>query len=336
MLRRLNIRDFVLVDRLELEFAQGFGALTGETGAGKSILVDALAFVLGERADAGLVRNGRERAEVGVSFDLDDAPAAVEWLRAQDLDAEDELVLRRVLDAGGRSRAYINGAPATLQQVREVAETLVDIHGQHAHQSLLRADAQRLLLDGHAGLLGQVAAVGDAWRAWQMAEKRLAEAEGGAEALAVERERLEWQVREVDALAITGDEWEALNVEHKRLGHAAGLAEGARYALDALSEDEAACSGQLDAVVRRIDDLSAYDPALAEIGGVLRSAQAELADAVSALRRYADRVELDPQRLGEVERRIDAVLGCARKHRITPEALPALLAGWQERLAALG
>ena len=166
MLRRLNIRDFVLVDRLELEFDAGFGVLTGETGAGKSILVDALAFVLGERADAGLVRNGCERAEVGVSFDLDDAPAAAAWLKALDLDQDGELVLRRVLDAGGRSRAYINGAPATVQQLREVAETLVDIHGQHAHQSLLRADAQRLLLDGHAGLLPQAAAVGEAWRVW--------------------------------------------------------------------------------------------------------------------------------------------------------------------------
>ena len=336
MLRHLAIRDFVIVDRLELEFSSGFGALTGETGAGKSILVDALAFVLGERADAGLVRNGCERAEVGVSFDLDDAPAAAAWLKALDLDQDGELVLRRVLDAGGRSRAYINGAPATVQQLREVAETLVDIHGQHAHQSLLRADAQRLLLDGHAGLLPQAAAVGEAWRVWKAALTRLAEAEGCAEALAEERERLEWQVGEVDALAFTTDEWESLNLEHKRLGHAAGLAEGARFALAALSEDETACTSLLDGVVKRLADLAEYDPALAEIGGVLRSAQAELADAVSDLRRYADRVELDPQRLGEVERRIDAVLGCARKHRATPEELPGLLAGWKARLAALG
>ena len=336
MLRRLTIRDFVLVDRLELEFSTGFGVLTGETGAGKSILVDALAFVLGERADAGLVRNGSERAEVGASFELDDAPAAVEWLRAQDLDAEDELVLRRVLDAGGRSRAYINGAPATVQQLREVAETLVDIHGQHAHQSLLRPEAQRLLLDTHAGLTGQARTVGEAWRVWKSAENILGEAEGGAEALTAERERLEWQARELDSLAFAAEEWDALNAEHKRLGHAAGLAEGARFALDTLSEDEAACAGLLDGVVRRLDDLAEYDHALVEIGSVLRSAQAELADAVSALRRYSDRVELDPERLGEVERRLDAVLGCARKYRSTPEALPGLLAGWQERLAALG
>lgn len=336
MLSRLTIRDFVLVDRLELEFSTGFGALTGETGAGKSILVDALSFVLGERADAGLVRNGCERAEVGVSFDLAGAPAAVEWLRAQDLEAEDELVLRRVLDAGGRSRAYINGAPVTVQQLRDVAETLVDIHGQHAHQSLLRAEAQRQLLDAHAGLVAQATEVADSWRAWKAAAKLLVEAEGGAEALAEERERLAWQVREVDALAFAADEWEELNGEHKRLAHAAGLADGARFALGALSEDETACVAVLDGVVRRLDDLIEYDPALTEIGRGLRSAQAELAEVVSALRRYADRVELDPQRLGEVEKRIDAVLGCARKYRTTPEALPGVLVGWKARLAALG
>ena len=336
MLRRLNIRDFVLVDQLELEFFEGFGVLTGETGAGKSILVDALAFVLGERADAGLVRAGCERAEVSVNFCLQEASPVAAWLQTQDIDEGGELLLRRVLDSGGRSRAYINGSPATVQQLRDVAESLVDIHGQHAHQSLLRSDAQRALLDAHAGLLGLAAGVGEAWRAWKATEIRLTEAQGGAEALAEERERLEWQVRELDALSFSAEEWGALNSEHKRLGHAAGLADGARFALAALSENEAACVAQLDGAVRRLDDLLEYDPALAEIGSVLRSAQAELADAVSALRRYADRVELDPLRLGEVERRIDAVLACARKYRVVPEELPALLSGWQARLAVLG
>ena len=153
MLRRLTIRDFVLVDRLELEFATGFGALTGETGAGKSILVDALAFALGERADASLIRNACERAEIFAEFDLSAGSTAAEWLRENDLDADEGLLLRRVVDANGRSRAYLNGAPVTVQQLREVAESLVDIHGQHAHQSLLRGEAQRELLDSHARLL---------------------------------------------------------------------------------------------------------------------------------------------------------------------------------------
>ena len=336
MLRRLTIRDFVLVDRLELEFKSGFGTLTGETGAGKSILVDALAFALGERADVGLIRAGCERAEVAAEFDLQDSSAAVERLRQQDLDSDEGLLLRRVVDSNGRSRAYLNGSPVTLTQLREVAESLVDIHGQHAHQSLLRGDAQRALLDSHARLGSLLGEVGAAWRRWRELRSMLDDAAGGAQALAQEREQLEWQVRELDTLGFSPAEWVALNVEHKRLAHAASLVEGARYSLDLLAEGDAACEQQVDTVARRIDSLAEYDPALAEVAALLQSAQAELAEAVSALRRYADRVDLDPQRLSEAERRIDAVLGCARKFRTTPDELPALLERWQARLAVLG
>jgi DNA repair protein RecN (Recombination protein N) len=324
MLRRLTIRDFVLVDRLELEFKAGFGTLTGETGAGKSILVDALAFALGERA------------EVSAEFDLQGSPAAAEWLCAQDLDAADGLLLRRVVDGNGRSRAYLNGSPVTLAQLREVAESLVDIHGQHAHQSLLRNDAQRALLDSHARLNPLLDEVSAAWRQWREARVLLDSAAGGAEALAQEREQLEWQVRELETLGFSLEEWASLNIEHKRLAHAASLLEGARFALALLSEGDAACEVQVDTVTRRLDGLAEYDPALADVAALLQSAQAELAEAVSALRRYADRVELDPQRLDEVERRIEAVLACARKFRSSPEDLPALLARWQERLTVLG
>ena len=336
MLQRLTIRDFVLVDRLELEFAAGFGTLTGETGAGKSILVDALAFVLGERADAGTIRAGCERAEVAAEFALGDAPAVSAWLRDNDLDGGDGLLLRRVLDATGRSRAYLNGSPATVHQVREVSELLVDIHGQHAHQSLLRPEAQRLLLDAHARLSGPVAQVADAWRRWREAKNLLESAAAGAEALAQEREQLAWQVRELETLGFTAEEWDSLNVEHKRLAHAASLVEGARFSLAALAEDDASCEAQLDAALARLDDLAGFDPALGEIAALLQSAQAELAEAISALHRYADRLELDPERLGEIERRIEAVLACARKYRASPEELPELLARWRERLAALG
>ncbi len=337
MLRRLSIRDFVLVDRLELEFRPGFSVLTGETGAGKSILVDALAFVLGERADSGLIRVGCERAEVSAEFAAPAAGAVAEWLRDHDLAVDDDgVILRRVVDAGGRSRAYLNGSPVTLQQLREVAEALVDIHGQHAHQSLLRGEAQRNLLDAHARLRPQVEAVADAWRQWRAAQALLDAAAAGAEAMAQERERLEWQVRELDALAFSADEWEALDREHKRLAHAASLAEGTRFSLDLLSEGDAACASQVDAVARRLDELAGYDAALAETVALVQSAQAELGEAVSALRRYADRVELDPARLAEIERRIDAILNCARKFRTTTNDLPALLAGWRERLVALG
>src|SRR5664279_246100 len=225
MLRRLIIRDFVLVDRLELEFQAGFGTLTGETGAGKSILVDALAFALGERADASQIRSGSERAEISAEFDLHGAPAAAEWLREHDLDIDEGLLLRRVVDSNGRSRAYLNGSPATVQQLREVAESLVDIHGQHAHQSLLRSDAQRALLDSHARLNPLLNEVSMAWRQWRETKALLDAASGSAEALAQEREQLEWQVRDLETLGFSPDEWGTLNIEHKRLAHAASLVE---------------------------------------------------------------------------------------------------------------
>ena len=335
MLRHLAIRDFVIVDRLELEFSAGFGALTGETGAGKSILIDALALALGDRADAGIIRAGCDKAEVAATFALGGLPQVGAWLAANDLEADDELLLRRVLDAGGRSRGYINGSPATAQQMREVGEFLVDIHGQHTHQSLLRTDAQRALLDSHAGLSVLVRQVASAYRAWREALQMQQAAAAGAEALAREREQLEWQVRELEMLAFVADEWTALELEHKRLGHAASLIEGARFALDTLADGEVACAGGLDGVVNRLGDLADFDPSLQEVSGLLQSAQAELGEAISILRRYADRVDLDPARLAEVERRMEAVLACARKYRVQAAELPGLLVGWQARLATL-
>ena len=335
MLRHLSIRDFVIVDRLELDFAAGFGALTGETGAGKSILIDALALALGERADAGVVRSGCDKAEVTAVFDIAAQPDVRAWLAAGDLDADDELLLRRVVDAGGRSRAYINGSPATVQQLREVSDWLVDIHGQHAHQSLLRPDAQRALLDAHAGLTALAADVAAAFRAWRSAEQALNEAGAGAEALLREREQLEWQVRELESLAFSSAEWSELEGEHRRLGHAASLIDGAQFALAVLADDDAACERQVDSVATRLAALAEFDPALGEVAALVQSVQAELADAVSTLRRYADRVDLDPARLADVERRLEAVLAAARKYRVQPEALPGLLDGWQQRLATL-
>jgi DNA repair protein RecN (Recombination protein N) len=334
MLHRLTIRDFVLVDRLDVEPGAGFGALTGETGAGKSILVDALAFALGERADAGVVRSGAERAEVSAEFDL--SPALADWLRANDFDADEGLLLRRLIDTNARSRATINGSPATLQQLREVAEGLVDIHGQHAHQSLLRADAQRALVDAHGGLDALRGEVAAAWRSWRAAEAARAAAAENAEALSVERERLEWQASELDRLGFAADEWESLNAEHRRLAHATGLIEGVRAALEWLADEESGSSSRVDLAAERIDSLLDVDPALAEVAGLLHSAQAELSEAESLLRRYADRLDHDPQRLTEVERRIEATLDCARKYRVNPLLLPELLAGARTRLAEIG
>jgi DNA repair protein RecN (Recombination protein N) len=336
MLRRLDLRNFVIVDRLELEFSGGFGALTGETGAGKSILVDALALALGERAEGGVVRAGCDKAELAAVFDVSGRPAVRDWLAANDFEADEELLLRRVIDSGGRSRAYINGAPATAQQLREVAEDLVDIHGQHAHQSLLRADAQRALVDAHAGQASLGTETAAAFRTWREAELALAEAAASGEGLAREREQLEWQVAELDGLGLGPDEWEALEAEHRRLAHSASLLEGAQFALASLCEGEGASEGQLDAVSRRLDDLAAYDPGLNDIAGLLQSARAELAEAVSLLRRYADRVDLDPRRLAQVEGRIEAIHAAARKFRVRPEALGELLVQGRRRLSEIG
>ncbi|MDD2885205.1 MAG: DNA repair protein RecN [Dechloromonas sp.] len=335
MLRHLTLRDFVIVDQLTLDFAAGFGTLTGETGAGKSILIDALALVLGERGDAGVVRASRDKAEISAVFDIAALPTLQAWLRDNELVADDELLLRRVVDVGGRSRAWINGTPATVQQLRTVGEWLVDIHGQHAHQSLLRADAQRQLLDAHAGLNELASTVATAWRRWREADLAWRQAMSGAEVLQREREQLDWQVRELEALALVEDEWLTLDAEHRRLGHAAGLMEGTQYALAMLADDEAACERQIDRVATRLAGLADFDPALAEVAGLLASVQAELADAVSTLRRYVDRVDLDPSRLSEVERRMEAILAQARKHRVTAGELPALLADWQRRLSEL-
>lgn len=335
MLLHLAIRNFVIVDHLELDFSQGFGALTGETGAGKSILIDALALALGERADPGVLRAGADKAEIAATFDVSSLPIVQSWLAEQDLEAEGELILRRVVDSNGRSRAYINGSASTIQQLREVGEYLVDIHGQHAHQSLLRADAQRALLDDHGGLVELGREVAAAWKVWRQLEASLEAARAGSEAGAREREMLAWQVNELEQLAFSAQEWGELEAEQRRLAHAASLIEGAQYVLSTLADGEGASESQVAGVVDRLQEMAAVDPELEEAAAVLQSVQAELSEAISILRRYSDRVEQDPTRLAEVERRMDAVLGLARKHRVEPEALPELLEQWRTRLESL-
>ncbi len=337
MLRALNIRDFVIVDRMELEFAAGFTVLTGETGAGKSILIDALAMVLGERSDAGIVRQGAEKSEISAEFNIAPLKPLQHWLADNDLAGDDDACLvRRVIDRGGRSRAFINGRPVTLAQLREAGEHLVDIHGQHEHQSLLRAAAQRGLLDAYAGLADAADTVAGAWRRWQELRQRLAALETNAAAFAAEREQLEWQVRELEALKFNPDEWEELLAEHARLAHAQSLIEGAQYAMDALSEGDNSSVTQLVAVSSRLGHLLEYDARLKDIIDVVASAQAQAQEAVYMLRDYQQRLDLDPQRLKEVEQRLDAVHASARKYRITPETLPEALARAKERLDQLG
>ena len=336
MLRSLSIRDFVIVDRLELEFSAGFTVLTGETGAGKSILIDALAMVLGQRADPVVVRAGAERAEVSAEFDLPRGELA-RWLADNELSGDDDgLLVRRVIEPSGRSRGYLNGRAATLAQLREAGEFLVDIHGQHQHQSLLRPAAQRELLDGYGDLAACAAKVAGLYRTWQQRRASRAALETNAAAFAAERERLEWQVRELEGLKLKPGEWPELTAEHARLAHAAGLIEGAQMGVEALAESEGSTLAQLNAVVGRLGSLVEHDARLQEIVALLESARIELQEAAHALRRYGERVDLDPGRLRDAEQRMDAMHAAARKYRVQPEELPARLEEARARLAEMG
>lgn len=334
MLRSLTIRDFVIVHALDLDLADGFTVFTGETGAGKSILIDALALALGERADAAVVREGAPRADITAAFDTH--PQVTAWLEAHELHGDDgTILLRRTVDAAGRSKAFINGAAVTLAQLREVGEQLVDIHGQHAHQLLLKTDAQRRLLDAHAGLEDEVRTVGERYRAWQAVVRLREAAEQQSREAQLECERVEWQVNELQKLAPQPGEWEDIQAEHHRLSHAASLIEGTRAALDALSESDGAVLTQLGAAVHSLQALAEIDPALADVLAALEPAQVQVQEAVHSLARYADRAELDPDRLAEVDARLQALHTMARKYRVAPETLPAELAQRQAQLAAL-
>ena len=337
MLKYLSIRDFVIVSSLELEFSRGFTALTGETGAGKSILIDALSLALGERGDAGMVRNECDRAEISAEFDVSGLPHLQAWLLDHEMEGDAGVcLLRRVLDAGGRSRGFINGHSATLQQMREAGDQLLDIHGQHAHQSLLRPDTQRALLDGYAGMAGTAEQVAALYHDWQTLRRRRISLTENAEAVAAERELLQFQRNELEGLGFDLADWHALQGDHARLAHAASLLETAAFGIETLSEADTACLAQLNALVARLRDGMTHDASLGETLQMLESAQAELQEAVYALRHYQQRLDTDPQRLREQELRIQSVMDAARKYRVAPEQLNDALQRIVERLDELG
>ncbi len=337
MLKFLSIRDFVIVSSLELDFSAGFTALTGETGAGKSILIDALSLALGERGDATMVRNDCERAEIAAEFDVSALPHMQNWLQEQELEGDQGVcLLRRVLDAGGRSRGFINGRSATLQQMREAGDQLLDIHGQHAHQSLVRPDAQRMLLDGYAGMTDSAEKVAALYREWQTLRRRRISLSENADAMTAERELLQFQCNEMERLGFNVADWNALQEDYARLAHAASLLETAAFGIETLSEADTACLAQLNALTVRIRDGMQHDASLGETLKMLESAQAELQEAVYALRHYQQRLDTDPQRLREQEQRIQSVMDAARKYRVAPEQLDQALQRIVARLEELG
>ena len=310
--------------------------LTGETGAGKSILLDALILVLGDRAEAGVIRPGGDKAEIAATFDLSGEPALRGWLAENDLAGDDgDCLLRRVLDAQGRSRAYVNGRPATLAQLREVGEALVDLHGQHAHQSLLRNASQRQLLDDFGGLAPLAREVAGAWAKWRELLARQEAAVRTSAQLAAERETLAQRAEDLAALKLGETEWQDLGIVQTRLAHAAGLIEAAANAVQLLADDEASCEVQLRSVLARLSALQQYDAALGETVSLLESSHIQLQEAVHALAQYPQRIDLDPTELEAVEARLSAIHELARKYRVRPEELPALARDTQARLAQL-
>ena len=331
MLRRLSLRDFVIVDALEVEFSGGFSVLTGETGAGKSILIDALQLALGSRGDAVVVREGAPRAEISAEFDT---PASLaSWLQDAGIDGSDGMLLRRSIDAQGRSRAWINGSAATVTQLRELADHLLDIHGQHAWQGLTRAASVRELLDAQASV--DTAPLLVLWQAWRAAAAALDAARAQQDSVAQEHERLSWQITELERLAPGADEWDELNTEHQRLAHAQALIDAARDALTALDGGDSDASSLSSQAIHRVQTVAHIDPQLAAVLEVLQSAQAQLQDAARSLQGYLHHTDLDPERLAQLDERLSQWLALARRYRRTPPELPAVLTQWRAELLTL-
>ncbi|MBP6405454.1 MAG: DNA repair protein RecN [Proteobacteria bacterium] len=330
-LKRIALRDFVIVRELDLDLSAGFSVLTGETGAGKSILIDALQLALGARAESGVVREGAVRADISAEFDT---PASLApWLEDAGFDAADTLLLRRTVDSQGKSRAWVNGSPATAAQLRELGDQLVDIHGQHAWQSLTRPESVRGLLDGYAG--ASTAALGQLWQLWRQAQKALADARNAQDTLQRERERLAWQIGEVDKLAPGADEWDELNTSHSRLANAQSLIEAAQGAVDLLDGED---GGALKGLAQSLALLQAQERVAPEFAGmaeVLASSLAQAEDTLHSLHAWQRKADLDPQRLAELDERMSLWVSLARRYKRTPPELPGLLAGWKEELAQL-
>ncbi|GAA3994637.1 DNA repair protein RecN [Comamonas faecalis] len=334
---RVALLDFVIIAQLELELHGGFTVLTGETGAGKSILIDALQLLLGARADAAVVREGAQRADISAEFDA--LPTALlAWLDEAGIARDASLLLRRTIDTQGKSRAWINGTPATAAQMRALGEHLLDIHGQHAWQSLTRADAVRELLDAYAGASDQ--GTQTLWQQWRAARGAMERARSAQDGLQTERERLQWQIGEVDKLAPQADEWDELNAQHGRLSNAQALIDAAQGALDALrgEDDDARGAGALDALHHAqhlLQDQAAIDTELAALAQVLASCIDEAADAAHSLQSYLRRTAPDPAQLQALDDRLAQWMALARRYKRTPQELPALLADWKAQLQTL-
>jgi DNA repair protein RecN (Recombination protein N) len=333
-LQHIFLRDFVIVRELDLDLSKGFTALTGETGAGKSILIDALQLVLGARAETSVVREGAARAEICAEFDISQDVLA--WLADEgfaDIATQDSLLLKRTIDAQGKSRAWINGSPATATQLRALGDMVLDIHGQHAWQSLTRPDAVRGLLDAYAGVT--LSALNQVWAQWRQATQALHEARTAQNTLQEERERLLWQISEVDKLNPEPDEWEELNSQHTRLSHAQALMDAAQTAITALEDDDRGALRLLAKAQDTLQNQTDVEPEFSAWVDVLASSLAQASDVAHSLNTYLGHTELDPQRLQTLDDRMSLWMSLARRFKRTPQELPALYQEWKTRLLQL-
>ena len=335
MLRELKLSDFVIVQSLNIEFKRGFNVLTGETGAGKSILIDALTLILGGRGDASVIREGAAKADLSAEFEA--TPAVQTWLNERELSGDEGSIwLRRVIDSDGRSKAFINGHPSTLQSLKEVATMLVDIHGQHASIWLTRSDSQRELLDALAGVGKLSGATKEAFAAWKAAQTRLTKAHEASAGYTLERERLQWLADELDTLRPQAGEWQSLGDEHKRLANAAELIAGTQAATMALEDRDHSIIAEVEQLNHRIRQLAQSDKRLEDSCELLDQASISLREAADALSHYVDHAELDPKRLNELDARITVLHTAARKFKVAPDTLADYYAQTKERLAQLG
>ena len=331
-LTHITLRDFVIVHELALDLSRGFSVLTGETGAGKSILIDALQLALGARADAGVVREGASRCEICAEFEP--TPAIQAWLEDAGFQTSAELLLRRTVDTSGKSRAWINGSPATATQLRELGEQLLDIHGQHAWQSLTRPEAVRGLLDAYAGI--DIRPLKAAWQSWRQALQTLADAQQAQSTLTIERERLAWQIGELEKLNPAANEWQDLSTQHSRLANAQALIDGTNQTTVLLEgEDAASALSQLSKAIQTLQSLGHFEPEFNALADVLTSAQAQAEDVAHSLHSYLRKTDLDPAHLAQLDERMGMWLSLARRYKKTPDELPQVLLAWRKDLAQL-
>jgi len=336
MLTQIRVRNYAVIDEIELELGPGMTVLSGETGAGKSILVDALGLVLGDRADASAVRAGAERAEITAIFELTDVPTARDWLAERDLDDGNECVLRRIIGREGRSRAYVNGSPAPLQTLRQLGEHLVEIHGQHEHQTLTHRSVQREILDIHGKLGPALTRLSQAYDDWRALDERLTTLRDERAHREERIDLIRYQLRELESLALDDGEAEALDQEHARLANTGRLAEGSNEALELIYDDENGSAQQRIGRAREtLARLAETDPALAPLARQLEEAEIQVNDAAEELRRYQTGLEADPARLEFVDGRIGSIRELARKHQIAPAELPGRLIALRDELSSI-